>query len=151
MKSLPSPLDLDSAVPRTQYAALPYRTKPEPAIMLVSSRETQRWVVPKGWPIKDLKPHLAAAREALEEAGLVGIAAKTAIGTYQYGKRLSDGTVVPCEVQVFPFEVTKQKKKWPEKDERTTRWFTPDEAASAVDESDLADLIRSFGATLAKS
>lgn len=151
MKSLPSPLDLDSAVPRTQYAALPYRTKPEPAVMLVSSRETQRWVVPKGWPIKDLKPHLAAAREALEEAGLVGIAAKTAIGTYQYGKRLSDGTVVPCEVQVFPFEVTKQKKKWPEKDERTTRWFTPDEAASAVDESDLADLIRSFGATLAKS
>lgn len=150
MKPLPSSSALESNAPRTQYAALPYRTKPEPAVMLVSSRETQRWIVPKGWPIKDLKPHLAAAREALEEAGLVGVAAKTAIGTYQYGKRLSDGTIVPCEVQVFPFEVTKQKKKWPEKDERTTRWFTPDEAAAAVDEADLGDLIRDFALTLTK-
>src|SRR3954470_23354950 len=84
-----------------QYAALPYRRRADGAmeILLVTSRETKRWVIPKGWPIKGRRPHVAAAREALEEAGLVGRVDKEPIGTYRYNKRLKNGVIAaagPC-------------------------------------------------------
>ncbi|MEJ1160304.1 NUDIX hydrolase [Prosthecomicrobium sp. N25] len=130
--------------PRLQYAALPFRRESGLEVMLVSSRETRRWVIPKGWPMKGLKPHAAAAREALEEAGLEGKVGKQAIGSYTYGKRMPDGSVVSCRVEVYPLEVAKQRKAWPEKGERTTRWFSAEEAAGAVEESELGELIRDF-------
>jgi 8-oxo-dGTP pyrophosphatase MutT (NUDIX family) len=136
---------------RVQYAALPFRRVPQFEVMLVSSRETKRWIIPKGWPMKGVKPHAAAAREAREEAGLEGKIGKQAIGSYGYGKRLIDGSVVPCRVEVFPLEVAKQRGSWPEKSERTTRWFALEEAAQAVEESDLGELILEFGARAGKA
>lgn len=145
-------LDPHSAVgaksPRQQIAALPFRRAGGGEVMLVSSRETRRWVLPKGWPMKGLKPHAAAAREALEEAGLEGRIGKDEIGSYNYDKRLGNGLSIPCKVTVYPLEVSRQKAKWPEKDERQTRWFSFKEAAAAVDETDLGDLIRAFGEAL---
>ncbi len=112
--------------------------------MLVSSRETHRWIIPKGWPMKGRKPHAAAAREALEEAGLLGRVSKRALGAYAYDKRLRNGAVLPCKVEVFPLEVERQRKRWPEMEERTTRWFAAEEAASFVAEPELAAMIRAF-------
>jgi 8-oxo-dGTP pyrophosphatase MutT (NUDIX family) len=131
-----------------QYAALPYRLRADGAveILLVTSRETERWVIPKGWPMKGRQPHVSAAREALEEAGLVGRTDKEPIGSYRYNKRLKDGAEVPCTVEVFPMEVRLQKKKWPEKGQRTLRWFPPEEAAEAVDEAGLSQAIRNLRA-----
>lgn len=129
---------------RVQYAALPFRRLHGLEVLLVSSRETRRWVLPKGWPIKGLKPHASAAREAFEEAGVEGKVSKTPIGRYRYDKRLADGSTVPCEVEVYPLEVVRQKAAWPEKGQRATRWFTPREAATAVVEPGLADLFRAF-------
>ena len=133
---------------RVQYAALPYRQRGDGSleVMLVTSRETRRWVIPKGWPMKGRKPHASAAREALEEAGLVGRVGKTPIGTYHYDKRLKGGDAVPCSVDVFPLEVKSQRKRWPEQKERSVRWFAPGEAAEAVQESELRDIIRNFEA-----
>ena len=128
---------------RRQYAALPYRKGPDGVeVMLVTSRETRRWIIPKGWPLKRRKPHAAAEREAYEEAGVVGEIAKQAIGSYSYDKRLKVGAAVTCQVDVFPLEVRKQLKKWPEQAQRDGRWFKPDEAARAVQEPELGDLIR---------
>ncbi|HWL48129.1 MAG TPA: NUDIX domain-containing protein, partial [Sphingomonadaceae bacterium] len=78
-----------------QIAALPYRSEGDGSVrvMLITSRETRRWVVPKGNPIRGLAPHEAAAHEAFEEAGLHGIACPTALGSYQYRKRRRDGTI----------------------------------------------------------
>src|SRR5215208_6047832 len=123
--------------PRIQYAALPYRQCADGTleIMLVTSRETRRWVIPKGWPVKARKPHASAAREALEEAGLVGEVGTQPIGSYRYDKRLKSGTVVPCRVDVFPLEVRSQRKRWLEKGQRETRWFSLQEAAQAVNEA----------------
>ena len=137
-----------AAGPRVQYAALPYRQRGDGSleVMLVTSRETRRWVIPKGWPIKGRKPHASAAREALEEAGLVGRVGKKAIGTYRYDKRLKSGNAVPCSVEVFPLEVKSQRKHWPEQKERDVRWFAPQEAADAVQETELRDIIRKFEA-----
>jgi 8-oxo-dGTP pyrophosphatase MutT (NUDIX family) len=100
-----------------QFAALPYRRAERLEIMLVSSRETGRWVLPKGWPIKGIKPHETAAREALEEAGILGKIAKSPLGGYSYAKRLENGSVQICQVQVFAFEVERERNSWVEKHE----------------------------------
>ncbi len=130
---------------RIQYAALPYRWLPNGAgleVLLVTSRETRRWVIPKGWPMRGRKGCQTAAREAFEEAGLDGEVARQSIGAYTYGKKLKDGTVVTCSVRVYPFAVASQRARWPEMGEREARWFTPEMAAQAVDEPELAALIR---------
>ncbi|KAA2237062.1 NUDIX hydrolase [Salinarimonas soli] len=129
--------------PRVQYAALPFRREGDGrlCVFLVTSRETRRWVIPKGWPIRGLKPHDSAAREAYEEAGLEGRVRKKRIGGYTYEKRLDQG-LVTCAVDVFPLEVKRQTKRYPEKGQRDGRWMEPAEAADLVQEPDLADLIR---------
>jgi 8-oxo-dGTP pyrophosphatase MutT (NUDIX family) len=133
-----------SEVTRLQYAALPWRRTPALEILLVSSRETRRWIIPKGWPIEGLAPHEAAAREAFEEAGVRGEAMPTALGHYHYVKRSKAGADQPCRVEVFALEVESEALDWPEKDERSTRWFPADVAAGAVDEPELKELIHKF-------
>lgn len=129
-----------------QYAAIPYRRLDNGTIevMLVTSRETKRWVVPKGWPIRGAKPHLSAAREALEEAGVTGRANADAIGTYHYAKRLKNGTEARCKVEVFPLEVKSQRKRWRERGERKARWFELAKAAKVVREPGLRQLLRNL-------
>lgn len=143
------PLDVASPVPETeprhQLAALPWRRgKKGLEILLISSRETKRWVIPKGWPMKGKKPHEAAAQEAKEEAGLIGKISKEPIGHYHYVKNLRNGDATLCRVDVFPLMVEKQRKSWPERDQRITRWCLLEEAASLVREPELAALIRAF-------
>lgn len=131
-----------------QIAALPYRIEPDGSarIMLITSRGTRRWVVPKGNPIKGLDPHRAAAHEAYEEAGVSGTPCPTAIGRFRYAKRLKDGRVRDAQVDVFPLAFVTQAEEWPEQDERTTRWFTLPEAAAAVAEPELKAIIAGFRA-----
>ena len=92
--------------------------------MLITSRETRRWVIPKGWPMRDRKDYRAAAREALEEAGISGRIRKRPLGTYAYQKRFVD-RVEPCRVRVYVLEVDKERVSWRERDERTRQWFKP--------------------------
>ncbi len=132
-----------------QYAALPYRLGKGLEILLITSRETGRWVIPKGWPMKGRKPHAVAAREAMEEAGVRGKVGKTALGAYPYAKRLANGAALDCTVEVYPLAVGRQMKQWPEQAERTLGWFSPVDAARVVDEPRLASLIEAFAATLA--
>ena len=128
--------------PRVQYAALPYRRGPEDIeILLVTSLGTKRWIIPKGWPMRGRKPHEAAAREALEEAGVVGKIGSDVIGTYLYDKRRKSGATVPCKVEVFALDVNTQRKNWPEKGRRKVKWFPPEEAADTVSDVDLRDII----------
>src|ERR1700752_678266 len=99
----------------TQFAALPWRISEGGTrqIMLLTSRETRRWVIPKGWPMKGRKPAESAAQEAYQEAGLIGrIVGKRPIGNFHYLKRLAQGTVV-CQVWVFLFRVEQQLDEWP--------------------------------------
>jgi len=129
-----------------QYAALPYRKsrKGDLEVMLVTSRETRRWIIPKGWPLSGVEPHNLAALEAMEEAGLQGNVTEIAIGSFHYDKKRGDGSIVHCEVDTFLLEVVQQMPAWPEQDQRTTKWFAPEEAASLVQEPELRDLIKKF-------
>lgn len=130
---------------RRQVAALPWRGEGEALrILLVSSRETRRWVIPKGWPMKGKTDFAAAAQEAYEEAGLDGVIAQQAIGEYEYLKRLKSGAARLVKVDVYPLRVAREHLNWPEKGQRTLRWMTPVEAALAVQEPELRDLIARF-------
>ena len=131
---------------RIQYAALPYRAKgkSELEVMLVTSRGTQRWIIPKGWPKRGLQPHDAAAAEAFEEAGVAGKVRKRPIGSYSYDKVLKEGDTASCSVQVFALRVTRQHRKWPEKHEREIGWYSAAEAVRFVREPYLCRIIRNF-------
>ena len=137
----------EHAVGKTaQIAALPVRRIEDGTlqVLLITSRETRRWVIPKGWPMKGLKDHKAAAREAEEEAGLVGRMRKESIGSYAYFKRRNDHFDL-CEVTVYLLKVESQKKQWREKDQRQCRWFSLEDAADRVDEPGLTKLILGAG------
>ena len=136
---------------RMQYAALPYRRRANAIleVMLITSRDTGRWVIPKGWLGTGLAGQDSAEREAREEGGLVGRMGERPIGQYRYNKKLSDGSSVPCSVEVFTLEVERQLKSWPECKERDTRWFALREAADAVEEPELAAMIRDLPKRLA--
>ena len=130
-----------------QVAALPWRKADDGIeVMLITSRDTGRWVLPKGWPEEDEALHEAAAREAVEEAGISGGVAEMPAGSYFYNKILSSGAEKPCEVKVFPLEVTEVASKWREKGQRKRKWVAPREATRMVNEPDLVKLIARFAA-----
>jgi 8-oxo-dGTP pyrophosphatase MutT (NUDIX family) len=137
----------ESKIPRArrlQYGALPFRTSNghRTEFMLVTSRETRRWIIPKGWPKKGKSPHRSAAREAFEEAGVLGAVGRRPVGSFSYEKRLRNGGSVECEVRVFPLEVKRQRKEWPEKQERRIKWLSAPKAAEKVKDPVLSKIIR---------
>ncbi len=132
---------------RAQVAALPIRRGANGTeVLLVTSRESHRWIIPKGWPEKGLKDHEAAAREALEEAGVVGKVRKRPLGAYTYDKRHETG-VEPCRVMVYVLEVETLLLTWRERDERKRQWFEAADAAELVSEPGLASMIAASGQT----
>jgi len=132
---------------RLQVAALPWREAGDGVeIMLITSRDTGRWVLPKGWPEAKEPLCEAAAREAGEEAGLRGKVSHIEAGRYFYAKALASGEEVPCEVLVFPLHVDRVADRWKEKRARTRKWVKPREAIRMVNEPDLVKLIDRFGA-----
>ena len=132
-----------TAARRVQYGALPYRLSAgsRPQFMLVTSRETRRWIIPKGWPKRGKSPHRSAAREAFEEAGVLGAVGRRPVGSFSYEKRLKNGGSVECKVRVFPLEVKRQRKEWPEKQERRVKWLSASKAAARVKDPVLSKII----------
>jgi len=131
--------------PRSQYAALPWRLDADGAVqvLLITSRETRRWVIPKGWPIKGIGSKMSAAREAFEEAGVAGQMGKK-LGLYHYQKRLRSGRIQPVRVAVYPLLVALEHADWPEKGQREKHWLRPDEASVLVEEPELQAIIAAF-------
>ena len=131
---------------RPQVAALPVRVGPDGVeVMLVTSRETRRWIVPKGWPMKDREDHDAAAQEAFEEAGIRGRVHEHPIGAYTYRKVIRRGPpplAETCRVMVYRLDVEEERDDWREAAQRTRRWFPALEAAEQVAEPRLASLIQ---------
>lgn len=137
---------------RLQVAALPWRAADDGIeVLLITSRDTGRWVLPKGWPEGAEEFCEAAAREAVEEAGLSGDVSRSETGRYFYSKALPSGDEIPCEVLVYPLEVKMMADKWKEKRQRRRKWVSAAQAARMVNEPDLGRLIAAFGAEPRKS
>lgn len=130
---------------RTQFAALPYRIKDgKLQVLMITSRGSGRWILPKGWPMHDRTPARAAAREAWEEAGIKGSGPDHSIGLYSYEKLMSSGERHLCIVVVYPLRVKTEALDYPEAGQRKRKWMTPKKAARKVREPELATLIARF-------
>ena len=131
------------AAPKQQVAALPYRRRSDGSIevLLVTTRGTGQWMVPKGWPMPGKSWPEAAAQEAWEEAGVRGAPSKRELGRFQHEKSNWLTGTVDCIVAVFPLAVSEELTSWPERGERTRSWFGLEEAAAKVQSSGLAGII----------
>jgi 8-oxo-dGTP pyrophosphatase MutT (NUDIX family) len=126
-----------SASPRKpvkQVAALPWRLSAdgELEILLVTSRISGHWLLPKGWPMQGKTNALAALQEAFEEAGIDGKIGKARIGKFTYPRLAEDGTATPCTISVFAMGNVRELDDWPEREQRRRQWFTLDAAAAVV-------------------
>ncbi len=136
---------IDSDPTAAQIAGLCWRPSGRTyEVLLVTSRDTGRWIIPKGWTMKNLAPAEAALREAFEEAGVEGVAHAEAVGGYPYVKIMPKDMGIPCMVAVFAIRVKRLLDRFPEKGQRRRKWFSLEKAAQKVDEPDLRELLRSF-------
>lgn len=131
-----------------QVAALCWRTSQKHGsaveVLLITSLNSKRWILPKGWPEPELGPAENAAREAFEEAGVMGKIGAQPIGSYYYLKEKKDGGGMPCSVDVFALAVTKQLDDWPEKNVRELHWCPIEQATAKVAEPGLRQLLKAF-------
>lgn len=129
----------------TQVAALPWRRgEAGVEILLVTTRSTKRWVIPKGWPMAGKPDHDAAAIEAFEEAGVRGVVSHLPVGRYGYLKMSDKGKARPVEVTVYALQVKRELSDWPEREERERRWMSSAKAAALTGEPELAPVLMNF-------
>jgi len=132
-----------------QVAALPTRkVDGRVEVCLVTTRETGRWTVPKGWPMKGVPDHRAAAIEAEQEAGVVGKPVKKPVGTFDYWKRRADRFDL-VRVTVYRLKARKLLATWKEMGERQVRWMSLDDAMTVVDEPGLKTILAGVAAAIA--
>ena len=135
----------DKSEMRSQFAALCFRMRQDkPEILLVTTRGSGRWILPKGWPMPGKTPAEAALIEAWEDAGVKGKAYDRCLGVFSYAKSLHPSHEAPCLALVYPVKVKTLLAKFPESDQRKRKWMRPKRAAKAVAEPELAQLLRDF-------
>ncbi len=130
---------------RSQIAALVYRVKNgKLQVLLITSRNSGRWIIPKGWPMEGETPANAAATEAWEEAGVKGKTYDRCLGVYSYFKVREKSRDLPCLVLVYPIKAKKLATEFPEYKQRRRKWFSAKKAAKLVREKELAHMLASF-------
>lgn len=130
---------------RSQFAALCYRVKADRTqVLLITSRKTGRWIIPKGWPEDGLTPADCAMKEAWEEAGVVGRVRNQCLGLFAYTKIVDAEVSYPCVAMVYPVKVKSLAKHYPEQAERKRKWLSPKKASERVLEPELARILRDF-------
>ena len=129
-----------------QVGALCYRvsSKGRVKVLMVTSRGTGRWILPKGWPINGLTAAQAAATEAWEEAGVSGQVLDRVVGQFTYDKARDGAPPLACRVDVFPLRVDALSADFPECTERKREWMSLERAAKQVGAADVSALLRAF-------
>jgi len=126
-----------------QVAALPYRSHARGRdILLVTSRRSGRWILPKGWPHHGASLSQSAAREAYEEAGICGTIWQHEIGRFTTTKVTLDGAA-DFPVAVYPLKVEVELADWPEHEERQRQWFALADASEII-APDQRDIVEAF-------
>ena len=120
-------------------------------ILLITSRRSRRWIIPKGWKIDKMSDRKSVALEAWEEAGVQGRVSHRSIGTFYYRKRTSKNDYLTCAVKVFALEVRASKKKFPERGQRKLKWVCSSTAVEFVIEPELKTLLKNFSNQIRKT
>jgi len=127
-----------------QISALCFRMAGGKAeVLLVTSRGSGRWILPKGHPMDGCSPAETAEAEAWEEAGVSGKVFDRSLGSFDYIKDLGEADI-PCRIHVFPLKVKKMVDAFPEEGQRRRKWFSLQKAAAKVEEAELQKILRSF-------
>lgn len=130
---------------RTQFAALCFRVEDgKTRILLITSRGSGRWIIPRGWPMDNKTPCEAALTEAWEESGVRGKGYEVSLGLYSYTRDIGEDGLTPCVAMVYPVKVKDMADDYPEKGQRRRKWFSRKKAAELVSEPELANIIRGF-------
>ncbi len=126
-----------------QTGALPWRVGPgnQTEVLLVTGRNSGRWMIPKGWPMRGKSLAKAAAQEAFEEAGVKGTISTKPLGSFRHVKQHLIFRPLEVNILVHSLSVKRELAKWPEEGQRERRWFTLDEAVTSVDSEELGRLI----------
>ncbi|MEO5621457.1 MAG: NUDIX hydrolase [Cypionkella sp.] len=134
-----------------QYGAMCWRMhRGKIEVLLITSRDTGRWVIPKGWPMNGREASEAAAQEAWEEAGVRGEVTADSLGIFGYDKVLGPKKAVACQVEVFPLRVHELQDNFPERKQRRRKWFAAKKAATKVNEPELRQLLKDLPGLLPK-
>ncbi len=130
--------------PKRQAAAAVFRGSGDSReLLLITSRDTGRWIVPKGWIEKGEDGPAAAIRETWEEAGIIGkVLPGGPVGHYRYVKQRPRRGDAICDVAVYLVRLLEQDARWPEKGQRKRKWFPVATAIGLVSEEGLKDVIR---------
>jgi len=130
---------------RSQFAALCYRIKNDRVeVLMITSRRSGRWIIPKGWPMPGKTPAQTAATEAWEEAGVQGKVYDQCLGVFSYHKAFGEDDGAPCLAMVYPVKVKALAAKFPEAGQRRRKWMPPRKAAEKVAEPELAQILKQF-------
>jgi 8-oxo-dGTP pyrophosphatase MutT (NUDIX family) len=137
---------------RPQVGALPVRFEDDGTlkILLITSRRSRKWIIPKGNLMKRLAPHDAAAREAFEEAGAIGAIEGRSRGCYRHRKRKARRQL-HCQVTVYVLTVEQRLDRFPEREQRMVRWFTVDDARGVIRNRKLRELVARVSTDLVSS
>lgn len=134
---------------RSQFAALCYRVKNKRVeVLMITSRRSGRWIVPKGWPMPGKTPAQTAATEAWEEAGVHGKVHDQCLGVFSYHKAFTEEDGAPCLAMVYPVKVKALATKYPEAGQRRRKWMSLKKAADKVAEPELAQILKQFKPSL---
>lgn len=148
MEPKQAPIDLNAAHKsdlRTQFGALCFRmVDGKPEVLLITSRGSKRWIIPKGWPMDGKTPAQSAEIEAWEEAGVTGKMYDRCLGLFSYRKDVGPEQGLPCVAMVYAMKVKNVALAYPEAGERKRKWLRPKKAAALIDEPELAQMIRGF-------
>jgi 8-oxo-dGTP pyrophosphatase MutT (NUDIX family) len=148
METKQAPIDLTSAHKtdvRTQFATLCFRmVRDKPEVLLVTSRGSKRWIIPKGWPMDGKTPAESAQIEAWEEAGVHGKMYDRVLGLFSYRKEVGPEQGVPCVAMVYAMKVKRIESDYPEAKQRKRKWLRPKKAAALIDDAELAHMVRNF-------
>ena len=107
------------------------------SILMITSSNGTRWIVPKGSIERGSDASRCAVQEAYEEAGVRGkLSSREPFGTVRLKRRRRR-----IDVAVFLLKVSEVHQRWPERDRRKRAWLTPEQAAAAVEDLGLRDLI----------
>ena len=136
-----------------QSAAIPFRATPAGHIevLLVTSRRNRRWIIPKGKVARGMLPHRSAAKEALEEAGVVGVIENVPVAEYVQTKLALDGKLEAIRVRAFPLAVTSELQRWREDHQRERRWLPLNEAIRCVDDPAIRTVLKRFAKRAART
>ncbi len=120
-----------------QSGVIPYRIiDGQIEVLLITSSTKKRWIIPKGMVEPFMTPQASAAKEAWEEAGIVGQVTNTPIGAYEYHKY---GGI--CRVEVFLLQVETVLKDWPEAKVRRREWLSISKAIKRIQNAELKSIL----------